>query len=110
MFRQNFRNLKRIGLRANRLEWPAIFRRCLRFHVPEIHVAGRAEIKDHDAGLVFMARPHGPCLFGRQHLRQRQAHRTQRADLQKLPPFQMAPAANRRLVFAQEIKHNVIPK
>ena len=57
-----------------------------------------------------MARPHGPGLFGRQHLRQRQAHRAQRANLQKLPPFQMAPAANRRLVFAQEIKHNVISK
>ena len=110
MHRQDFGNLKRVGFGPDRLERSAVLRGGLRFHVPQIHVAGGAEIKNHNAGLVLMARPYRARLLGCQYLRQRQAHRAQRPDLQKLPPFQVASATNRRLLFAQKIKHNVVPK
>ena len=103
--RQYFGNIDVRRLGANGFERPAILRRRLRFHVPQIHVAWRAQVENHNARAILVPRPHRAGLLRRQQLRQRQSCRAQHPHLQKLPPLQMAPATNRRILFCQKIKH-----
>ena len=48
-----------------------------------------------------------PALLRGQQLRQRQPGRAKRADLQKLPAFQVTAPADGGLFFSQKIKHNL---
>lgn len=54
MQRQDLGDLEGIALRADRLERAANLARRIRLHVPEILLARRPEVEDHDAGLVAL--------------------------------------------------------
>lgn len=52
--RQDLGDLKGIAFCADRLEGAANLARRIRLHVPEILLARRTEVEDHDAGLVAL--------------------------------------------------------
>ena len=104
---ENLRDVDVGRLGADRLERPANLPGRIRFHVPQIDVTGSPEIEDHDAGTVVVPGPDGAGLLRGQQLRQRQPGRAKRADLQKLPAFQVTAPADGGLFFSQKIKHNL---
>ena len=86
MTRQQFGNFERVGFRADGLERPANLGRGIGLHVPQVDVAGAAQVEDHDARTPVVHGLQRTLLLGLQVLRQRQADRRQRPHLQELPP------------------------
>ena len=108
--REEFAYIDGIGFSANRFEGAADFARGVRLHVPEIDVTGAAEIEDHDAGGVFLAGFDEAGFFGGEKLRQREADRGERADLEEFAAIQARPAKTRTILwgFGEEIEHGWI--
>ena len=77
--RQDLGDLKGMALRADRFEGAANLARRIRLHIPEVLLARRTEVEDHDAGLValFGIHPAFRLQFGE--ARHREANGTQSA-------------------------------
>ena len=56
--REKLGNFKGIRFGADGFEGSADFQGRIRLHIPEVNVAGAAEIEDHDAGPLLMPRLH----------------------------------------------------
>ena len=81
MQRENFRDLDIRVVRLDGFERTADLGGRVRFHVKCIELAGRAEVKNHDARLVFLVRRDGAERLQGGKFRKGQAKSAECADL-----------------------------
>src|SRR2546430_1766620 len=103
-------NFDGFRLRADRFEWTANFARRIRLHIPQIDVAGSAQVENHDARGVFFAGFHEAGFFGGKNLRKRKTNGGERADVEKFAPTQARTTKADAILrgFGEEIEHGRI--